>query len=136
MLQYSAHLNFTLTLTTLRASYLHQDRVTARVFNACECPPPRVDPCPPRWTCPPGKGCSPVPPEISAQCLDRGVVFSVVGSSQTRSLWEVGVDQEPLTDQMAVQRGYRLTVHSHKTVLEIPLFSMGFTYEVSPVCLG
>lgn len=71
-----------------------------------------------------------VPPEITAQCLDRGIVFSVVGSSQTQSLWEVGVDQEPLTSELALQRGYLLSVQNQKTVLEIPLFSIGYTYDV------
>lgn len=69
-----------------------------------------------------------VPPEITAQCLERGIVFSVVGSSQT--LWEVGIGKEPLSSELAVQRGYLLSVQNQKTVLEIPLFSIGYTYEV------
>lgn len=73
---------------------------------------------------------SKVPPEITAQCLDRGIVFGVVASSETQSLWEVGVDQEPLTSELALQRGYLLSVQKQKTVLEIPLFSVGYTYEV------
>lgn len=77
---------------------------------------------------------SEVPPEITAQCLDRGIVFSVVGSSQTQSLWEVGVDQEPLTSELALQRGYHLSVQNQKTVLEIPLFSIGYTYDVRHLC--
>lgn len=79
-------------------------------------------------------GCEPkvseVPPEITAQCQDRGVVFSVAGSSEAQSLWEVGVDQEPLTRELAVQRGYLLSVQNQKTLLEIPLFSIGYMYEV------
>lgn len=75
-----------------------------------------------------------VPPEITAQCVDRGIVFSVVGSSQTQSLWEVGVDQEPLTSELALQRGYHLSVQNQKTVLEIPLFSIGYTYDVRHLC--
>lgn len=54
----------------------------------------------------------------------------MVGSSQTQSLWEVGVDQEPLTSELALQRGYLLSVQNQKTVLEVPLFSIGYTYEV------
>lgn len=77
-----------------------------------------------------GPKVSEVPPEITAQCQDRGVVFSVAGSSEAQSLWEVGVDQEPLTRDLAVQRGYLLSVHNQKTLLEIPLFSIGYTYEV------
>lgn len=54
----------------------------------------------------------------------------MVGSSQTQTLWEVGIDKEPLTGELAVQRGYLLSVENQKTVLEIPLFSIGYTYEV------
>lgn len=54
----------------------------------------------------------------------------MAGSSQTRTLWEVGVDKTPLTSELAVQRGYLLSVQNQKTVLEIPLFSIGYSYEV------
>lgn len=57
----------------------------------------------------------------------------MVGSSHTQTLWEVGVDEEPLTGELAVQRGYLLSVENQKTVLEIPLFSIGYTYEVRHV---
>ncbi|XP_011610134.2 uncharacterized protein isoform X1 [Takifugu rubripes] len=102
VVQYSIDINFTLTIMPQRESYYHQTTITARVFNA-------------------------FPPEITAQCLDRAIVFSVAGSSQT--LWEIGVDKTPLTSELAVQRGYLLSVQNQKTVLEIPLFSIGYTYE-------
>ncbi|TWW68423.1 Zona pellucida sperm-binding protein 2 ZP1 [Takifugu flavidus] len=104
VVQYSIDINFTLTIMPQRESYYHQTTITARVFDA-------------------------FPPEITAQCLDRAIVFSVAGSSQTQTLWEVGVDKTPLTSELAVQRGYLLSVQNQKTVLEIPLFSIGYTYE-------
>lgn len=69
-----------------------------------------------------------VPPEITAQCLEGGISFSVV--RPTISLWEVGIDQEPLTVDLVAQRGYRLLNDTVRTVLEVPIFSVGYTYEV------
>ncbi|MEQ2284323.1 hypothetical protein AMECASPLE_020410 [Ameca splendens] len=102
VVQYSIHLNFTLTVVPQRQSYYHQNFITAQVFNT-------------------------FPPEITAQCLEGGISFSIV--KQSSSLWEVGIDHEPLTEQLVVQRGYRLHNDSHRTILEVPVFSVGYTYE-------
>ncbi|XP_041831388.1 uncharacterized protein LOC121633429 isoform X2 [Melanotaenia boesemani] len=102
VLRYYIDTNFTLTIMPQRQSYYHHTVITAQVFNA-------------------------FPPEITAQCLDGGISFSVVRQSQ--SLWEVGIDQEPLTTQLVAQRGYRLHNDDHKTILEVPIFSVGYTYE-------
>ncbi|XP_047242995.1 uncharacterized protein LOC124881473 isoform X3 [Girardinichthys multiradiatus] len=99
---YSIDLNFTLTVVPQRQSYYHQNFITAQVFNA-------------------------FPPEITAQCLEGGISFSIV--KQSPSLWEVGIDHEPLTEQLVDQRGYRLHNDSHRTILEVPVFSVGYTYE-------
>lgn len=132
MVQYSIDINFTLTIMPQRESYYHQTTITARVFNTCEYFFARK-----YWLEPVGvmlilkfRVLYKVPPEITAQCLDRAIVFSVAGSSQTQTLWEVGVDKTPLTSELAVQRGYLLSVQDQKIVLEIPLFSIGYTYEV------
>lgn len=47
-----------------------------------------------------------------------------------RSLFEVGIDQEALTPQLVEQRGYRLYSDTQRTTLEVPVFSVGFTYKV------
>lgn len=61
----------------------------------------------------------------------------MVRSPHAESRWEVGVDQEPLTPQLAAQRGYGLRTESDTTVLEVPLFSIGYMYDVSDfVCVG
>lgn len=54
----------------------------------------------------------------------------MAGPPQTRSLWEVGVDHEPLTSQLADERGYVLYNDSQRTSLEVPVFSVGYAYEV------
>lgn len=60
--------------------------------------------------------------------MEGGISFSVV--RPTLGLWEVGIDQEPLTMELVAQRGYRLLNDSLRTVLEVPIFSVGYTYEV------
>lgn len=71
-----------------------------------------------------------VPPEITAQCSDGGLTFSVVRPPRAESLWEVGINHEPLTSQLADQRGYRLYNDTQRTTLEVPVFSIGYNYEV------
>ncbi|XP_077442883.1 uncharacterized protein LOC144064316 isoform X2 [Stigmatopora argus] len=104
MVQYSIDVNFTLTIVPQEDSYYHQTSITAQVFSA-------------------------FPPKMTAQCLDRGILFNVVMSPGTQSLWEVGVDHQPLTPQLADQRGYKLLNDSQNVVLEVPVFSVGYTYE-------
>ncbi|XP_059212061.1 uncharacterized protein LOC131990882 isoform X2 [Centropristis striata] len=104
VVQYSMAVNFTLTIEPRGDSYHHHTFITARVINT-------------------------FPPEITAQCSDRGITFSVVKPPRAESLWEVGVDNEPLTSQLAAQRGYRLDNNTQRTALEVPVFSVGYTYE-------
>uniref|UniRef100_A0A8C6KPB1 Uncharacterized LOC107377945 n=1 Tax=Nothobranchius furzeri TaxID=105023 RepID=A0A8C6KPB1_NOTFU len=99
---YSINMNFTLNTVPQKDVYYHQASVTARVFDA-------------------------FPPEVTAKCLDGGISFSVVRPSL--SLWEVGIGHEPLTAELVSQRGYHLTNDSHRTILDVPLFSVGYTYE-------
>ncbi|KAM8725264.1 uncharacterized protein AB9X84_002112 isoform 1-T1 [Acanthopagrus schlegelii] len=104
VVQYSIDVNFTLTIMPQRASYYHHTFVTARVLNT-------------------------FPPEITAQCSDGGLTFSVVRPPRAESLWEVGINHEPLTSQLADQRGYRLYNDTQRTTLEVPVFSIGYNYE-------
>lgn len=73
---------------------------------------------------------SSVPPQITAHCSDEGITFSVATPPGGRSLFEVGVDQEALTPQLVEQRGYRLYADNQRTTLEVPVFSVGYTYKV------
>uniref|UniRef100_A0A672HJU2 Uncharacterized protein n=1 Tax=Salarias fasciatus TaxID=181472 RepID=A0A672HJU2_SALFA len=104
VVQNSIHVNFTLTLEPRRESYYHHTLVTARTRNA-------------------------FPPQITAQCLEGGVSFSVDRLHPSQSLWEVGVGLEALTSDLAARRGYRLFNHSRGQTLEVPVFSVGYTYE-------
>ncbi|XP_049613509.1 uncharacterized protein [Syngnathus scovelli] len=104
LVQYSIDVNFTLTKMPEKESYYHHTLIIAQVLSA-------------------------YPPKITAQCLDRGMVFSMAVPPGAESLWEVGVDQEPLTPQLAAQRGYKLLNDSQQIVLEVPVFSIGYTYD-------
>lgn len=73
---------------------------------------------------------SSVPPQITAHCSDEGITFSVATPPGGRSLFEVGVDQEALTPKLVEQRGYRLYSDTQRTTLEVPVFSVGYTYKV------
>ncbi|XP_029282165.1 uncharacterized protein LOC115004623 [Cottoperca gobio] len=104
VVQYSIDINFTLTIMPQRDSYYHHTFITAQALNA-------------------------FPPEVTAQCSDGGTTFSIVRPPRGASLWEVGVDHEPLTAELVAQRGYRLHSDSHRTNLQVPVFSIGYTYE-------
>ncbi|XP_029985022.1 uncharacterized protein LOC115415555 [Sphaeramia orbicularis] len=101
---YSIEVNFTLTIMPQRDSYFHHTFITAHVHNA-------------------------FPPEITAQCWDGGISFLIVSPLRGQSLWEVGVGLEPLTSQLAAQRGYSLHSDGHRTILDVPVLSIGYTYE-------
>lgn len=64
------------------------------------------------------------------ECTEGGVTFTVEKTPCLGSLWEVGVGQEPLTAELAAQRGYHLRNESQSITLEVPVSSVGYTYEV------
>jgi hypothetical protein len=45
-------------------------------------------------------------------------------------LWEVGVGPHILTTNLAAKRGYVMRNGSKSLTLEVPLFSVGYTYKV------
>ncbi|XP_031170876.1 uncharacterized protein LOC116061107 isoform X1 [Sander lucioperca] len=104
VVQYSIDVNFTLTIMPQKDSYYHLVSIKARALNT-------------------------FPPEITAQCSGGGITFSVVIPPQAERIWEVGVGHEALTSEMAAQRGYRLHGDAFRTTLEVPAFSVGYTYD-------
>lgn len=116
-----------LTIMPQRESYYHYMNVEAQAFHSCKdkgrfggsiC------------STHPSTHLSSVPPQITAHCSDEGITFSVATPPVGRSLFEVGVDQEALTPQLVEQRGYRLYSDTQRTTLEVPIFSVGYTYKV------
>ncbi|XP_028296534.1 uncharacterized protein LOC114458327 [Gouania willdenowi] len=104
VVEYSILINYTLTMVDQPQSYYHHTTITARALDA-------------------------FPPEITAQCSDMGVSFSVVPAPHAASMWEVGVQHHPLTPELVHTRGYTLYQDHNRTTLEVPTFSVGFTYD-------
>lgn len=45
-------------------------------------------------------------------------------------LWEIGVGADPLTVELADLRGYGLYNDTQSITLEVPVLSIGYTYQV------
>lgn len=65
-----------------------------------------------------------------AECTPAGITFSLWKSPNIEFLWEIGVGADPLTAELADLRGYRLHNGTNSITLDVPLFSIGYTYEV------
>uniref|UniRef100_A0A4W5NLE8 Uncharacterized protein n=1 Tax=Hucho hucho TaxID=62062 RepID=A0A4W5NLE8_9TELE len=70
----------------------------------------------------------PVPPELKGVCTRGGIVFDMT-RPRLGYLWEIGVGHDPLTPELVAERGYNLRNKSHILTLEVPLFTVGYTYE-------
>jgi hypothetical protein len=75
---------------------------------------------------------TPVPPELKGVCTRGGIVFDMT-QPRLGYLWEIGVGHDPLTPELVAERGYNLRNQSHILTLEVPLFTVGYTYEVQYV---
>lgn len=65
-----------------------------------------------------------------AECTQTGITFSLWKSPHMEFLWEIGVGAEPLTAELADLRGYGLHNGTESIILDVPLFSIGYTYDV------
>lgn len=68
-------------------------------------------------------------PAFDAVCSESGISFTLV-HRPFHSFWEIWIGSELLTPQLAVRRGYVMSNDSQTLVLEVPLFSHGYEYEV------
>lgn len=51
-------------------------------------------------------------------------------------LWDVVIGHYPLTQQLASERGYIMTNDSTSLILDVPLFTIGYVYEVCQQLAG
>lgn len=51
-------------------------------------------------------------------------------------LWDFVIGSYPLTQQLASERGYIMTNDSTTLVLDVPLFTIGYIYEVCKPLAG
>ena len=51
-------------------------------------------------------------------------------------LWEVGIGHDLLTTELARRRGYILRNDTQGMILEVPVFTRGYTYEVTLIFMS
>ncbi|KAK6295342.1 hypothetical protein J4Q44_G00345680 [Coregonus suidteri] len=103
LLQYSMDINYTLSIMPQEEAYYHLASVVEQLSDA-------------------------FPPELKGVCTGRGIVFDM-NQPRLGYLWEIGVGHDPLTPELVAERGYNLRNESHSLTLEVPLFTVGYTYE-------
>ncbi|XP_048105895.1 uncharacterized protein LOC125298956 isoform X1 [Alosa alosa] len=103
LLLYSLNINYTLHVLPQEEPFYHLASVVAQFHNA-------------------------FPPDITATCRESGIIF-YIGKPTLDHLWEVGVGHELLTPELAKRRGYILTNDAQGLILEVPIFTYGYTYE-------
>ncbi|KAJ3607175.1 hypothetical protein NHX12_026688, partial [Muraenolepis orangiensis] len=74
-------------------------------------------------------GSEDVAPELRAECTSTGITFSLWKSPHMEFLWEIGVGADPLTVELADLRGYGLYNDTQSITLEVPVLSIGYTYQ-------
>ncbi|XP_031440927.1 uncharacterized protein LOC105907133 isoform X2 [Clupea harengus] len=67
-----------------------------------------------------------VPLKVTAECKEASMLFSMEHSGMDVQ-WEIG--SLPLTQRMAMIRGYIMRNIAQHMTLEVPLFSVGYRYE-------
>lgn len=72
---------------------------------------------------------STVPPVFDSMCTDNGISF-MRDHQQYDYLWDIAIGSYTLTPQLASERGYILTNDSTTLILAVPLFTIGYIYEV------
>ncbi|XP_023829988.1 uncharacterized protein [Salvelinus sp. IW2-2015] len=103
LFQYSMDMNYTLSIMPQEEAYYHLASVMEQLSNA-------------------------FPPELKGVCTRGGIVFDMT-QPRLGYLWEIGVGHDPLTPELVAERGYNLRNESHILTLEVPLFTVGYTYE-------
>ncbi|XP_055793092.1 uncharacterized protein LOC129864834 isoform X2 [Salvelinus fontinalis] len=68
------------------------------------------------------------PPVFKGVCNDKSISFQMV-HKPFDYLWEVGVGPYLLTTNLADKRGYIMRNDSKSLTLEVPLFTVGYTYK-------
>lgn len=70
-----------------------------------------------------------MPPVFDSVCADYGISFQ----RQHREydyLWDFAIGRYPLTEQLASERGYIMNNNSNTLILDVPLSTIGYIYEV------
>ncbi|KAI4785845.1 hypothetical protein KUCAC02_037517 [Chaenocephalus aceratus] len=68
------------------------------------------------------------PPQFDAVCTESGISFKL-DHRPFDYLWEITIDSDLLTSELADQHGYTMINDSNSLLLEVPLFSRGYEYK-------
>ncbi|XP_064877212.1 uncharacterized protein LOC135572711 [Oncorhynchus nerka] len=69
-----------------------------------------------------------IPPVFKGVCNEKSISFQIA-HKPFDYLWEVGVGPYILTTNLAAKRGYIMQNDSKSLTLEVPLFSVGYSYK-------
>ncbi|KAJ8416656.1 hypothetical protein AAFF_G00325340 [Aldrovandia affinis] len=103
ILQYSLAINYTLNIMPRGDSYYYSASVIAQIMDV-------------------------FPPGFNGVCTKKSIIFKM-DHKKLGYLWEVGIGHYPLTPKLAAHRGYILQNNSQSLTLEVPVFTIGYTYE-------
>nr|XP_046185576.1 uncharacterized protein LOC124014520 isoform X1 [Oncorhynchus gorbuscha] len=103
LLQFSMDINYTLVIMPHEEPYYYLASVVAQ-FNDV------------------------FPPVFKGVCNEKSISFQMV-HKPFDYLWEVGVGPYILNSNLAAKRGYIMQNDSKSLTLEVPLFSVGYTYK-------
>ncbi|KAI4808710.1 hypothetical protein KUCAC02_000758 [Chaenocephalus aceratus] len=102
-LHYILNINYTLTVLPEKDLYYHMESVVALVTDVS-------------------------PPQFDAVCTESGISFKL-DHRPFDYLWEITIDSDLLTSELADQHGYTMINDSDSLLLEVPLFSHGYEYK-------
>ncbi|XP_042368616.1 uncharacterized protein LOC121962426 [Plectropomus leopardus] len=103
VLQYKLDINFTLTVLPDNESYCHHESIVALFSNVSS-------------------------PVFDAVCTESGISFRL-DHRPFDYLWEITIDSDPLTSELAAQHGYIMSNDSRSLLLDVPLFTHGYEYK-------
>ncbi|KAI1898827.1 hypothetical protein AGOR_G00076360 [Albula goreensis] len=103
ILQYSLAINYTLHIMPKEEPYYHSALVTAQIKDV-------------------------FPPDFNGICTESSIIFRM-DHQELGFMWEITIGPHPLTPELAANRGYILQNDSRSLMLEVPVFSVGYTYE-------
>ncbi|XP_033992842.1 zona pellucida protein AX 4 [Trematomus bernacchii] len=99
---YILNINYTLTVLPENDLYYRMESVVALVTGA--------------------------PPQFDAVCTESGISFKL-DHQPFDYLWEITIESDLLTSELADQHGYIMSNDSNSLLLEVPLFSHGYEYK-------
>ncbi|KAI9543320.1 hypothetical protein NQZ68_011969 [Dissostichus eleginoides] len=103
VLHYILNINYTLTVLPEKDLYYHMESVVALVTDVS-------------------------PPQFDAVCTESGISFKL-DHRPFDYLWEITIDSDLLTSELADHHGYIMSNDSNSLLLEVPLFSHGYEYK-------